>query len=170
MKRILLGLFGVLLLLLLIAFLFRTTIALRMMERVVATNLGSDWVSGLHVLLCGAGSPLPDPKRSGPCTAVIAGEHLYIVDAGAGSSRVLSRMRLPQGEIDLLLQWRGMLWAFEVKLTSAPQPEDLRRLRAAVRVAQEVGEGLGRGALLLGAVPPRGAVRLRPSRPAPGWC
>lgn len=35
-----------------------------------------------------------------------------------------------QHEIDLLLQWRGLLWAFEVKLTSAPQPEDLRRLRA----------------------------------------
>jgi ribonuclease Z len=78
MKRILPGLFGALLALLLIAFFFRTTIALRMMERVVATNLGSDWVSGLHVLLCGAGSPLPDPKRSGPCAAVIAGQQVFV--------------------------------------------------------------------------------------------
>jgi hypothetical protein len=53
MKRILLGALGALLTLLLIVFFFRTTIALRVMERVVATNLGSDWVSelpdGLHV-------------------------------------------------------------------------------------------------------------------------
>ena len=28
---------------------------------------------GLHVGLCGAGSPFPDEKRSGPCTAVVAG-------------------------------------------------------------------------------------------------
>lgn len=34
-----------------------------------------------------------------------------------------------------------------------PAAEDLPRLRAAVRVAQEVGEGLGRGALLLRRLP-----------------
>ena len=89
MKRILLGLFGALLALLLIAFFFRTTIALRMMERVVASNLASDWVSelpdGLHVVLCGAGSPLPDPNRSGPCVAVIAGQQVFVVDAGSGA-------------------------------------------------------------------------------------
>ena len=33
--------------------------------------------------------------------------------------------------------------------------EDLRRLRAAVRLAEEMGEGLGRGQILLGAVPAR---------------
>ena len=93
MKRTLLGLFSALLALLLIAYFFRTTIALRMMERVVATNLGSDWVSelpdGLHLVLCGAGSPLPDPKRSGPCVAVIAGQQVFVVDAGSGASRRL---------------------------------------------------------------------------------
>jgi ribonuclease Z len=107
MKRILLGLFGALLALLLIAFFFRTTIALRMMERVVATNLASDWVSelpdGLHLVLCGAGSPLPDPKRSGPCVAVIAGQQVFVVDAGSGASRRLSELRFPQGRIDAIL-------------------------------------------------------------------
>ena len=107
MKRILLGLFGALLVLLLIAFFFRTTIALRMMERVVATNLGSDWVSelpdGLHIVLCGAGSPLPDPKRSGPCVAVIAGQQVFVVDAGSGASRRLGNLRFPQGRIDAIL-------------------------------------------------------------------
>jgi ribonuclease Z len=107
MKRILLGLLGALLVLLLIAFSFRTTIALRVMERVVATNLGSDWVSelpdGLHVVLCGAGSPLPDPGRSGPCVAVIAGQRVFVVDAGSGASRRLSELRVPQGRIEAIL-------------------------------------------------------------------
>ncbi len=107
MKRILLGLFGALLMLLLIAFFFRTTIALRMMERVVTTNLGSDWVSelpdGLHLVLCGAGSPLPDPKRSGPCVAVVAGQQVFVVDAGSGASRRLGDLRFPQGRIDAIL-------------------------------------------------------------------
>jgi ribonuclease Z len=82
---------------------FRTTLTLRLMGRLVAANFQSDLVQelpdGLHVALCGAGSPLPDPDRSGPCTAVVAGEQLFIVDSGAGSSRVLSRMRIPQGKI-----------------------------------------------------------------------
>jgi ribonuclease Z len=77
------------------------------MERVVASNLATDLLhelpDGLHVALCGAGSPLPDPGRSGPCTAVMAGERLYLVDVGSGSSRVLSRMRIPQGRIEGIL-------------------------------------------------------------------
>jgi ribonuclease Z len=107
MKRILLGLLGALLLLLLIAFFFRTTIALRVMERAVATNLTSDWVSdlpdGLHVVLCGAGSPLPDLKRSGSCVAVIAGQRVFVVDAGSGASRRLNELRVPQGRIEAIL-------------------------------------------------------------------
>jgi ribonuclease Z len=58
---------------------------------------------GLHVGLCGAGSPLPDPGRSGPCVAVIAGRRLFVIDTGSGSSRNLSRMRLPQGHIEGIL-------------------------------------------------------------------
>ena len=34
-----------------------------------------------------------------------------------------------------------------------PSRQDLRHLRAAVRVAEEMGQGLGRGALLFGALP-----------------
>jgi ribonuclease Z len=86
-----------------LAYLFRAPLAMRFMERVVARNLGAGLLGelpdGLHVGLCGAGSPLPDPERSGPCVAVIAGSSLWIVDAGSGSSRVLSEMRIPQGRI-----------------------------------------------------------------------
>jgi ribonuclease Z len=54
---------------------------------------------GLHITLCGAGGPLPDPKRSGACVAVVAGEKLFIVDAGTNGMRNLGRMRYPQGDI-----------------------------------------------------------------------
>ncbi len=66
----------------------------------IASRPATDLVRELHLVLCGAGSPLPDPKRSGPCTAVIAGKRLFIVDVGSGASRVLSRLRIPQGEIE----------------------------------------------------------------------
>ena len=64
--------------------LLRGPIALRVMDRALARNLAADPFAalpdGLHVLLCGAGGPLPDPVRSGPCTAVIAGRTLVVVD------------------------------------------------------------------------------------------
>jgi ribonuclease Z len=107
MKRVLLGLLVLVLVVAGVGYAFRTTIALRLMERVVTSRLQSTLLDelpdGLHVALCGAGSPMPDPQRSGPCTAVIAGKRLYIVDVGAGSPRVLNQMRVPQGEIDAVL-------------------------------------------------------------------
>jgi ribonuclease Z len=104
MRRLLLGLLAVLVLAASLGYAFRRPITLRIVENTVASNLATDLVrelpDGLHAVLCGAGSPFPDPRRSGPCTAVIAGKRLYIVDAGSGSSRVLSRLRIPQGKID----------------------------------------------------------------------
>ena len=50
---------------------------------------------GLKVFLCGTSSPLPDPDRAQACVAVLAGEILYLVDAGAGSARVAALGRLP---------------------------------------------------------------------------
>jgi ribonuclease Z len=106
MRRILLGLGALMLLLLVAVWALRTPIALRLVERTVAANLATNLLAelpdGLHVALCGAGSPLPDPLRSGPCTAVIAGDRLFLVDAGSGASRVLTRLRIPQGEIEAL--------------------------------------------------------------------
>lgn len=104
MRRLLLGLLAAFVLAASIGYAFRRPITLRIVENTVASNLATDLVrelpDGLHVVLCGAGSPFPDPRRSGPCTAVIAGKRLFIVDAGSGSSRVLSRLRIPQGKID----------------------------------------------------------------------
>jgi ribonuclease Z len=76
-------------------------------EVVIEKRLGANSVSeledGLHVVLCGAGSPLPDPVRSGPCVLIIAGDTLVTVDAGSGSTTNLLDMQVPLGEISAQL-------------------------------------------------------------------
>src|SRR5215475_8319083 len=39
------------------------------------------------VVMLGTGTPLPDPARSGPATAIVANETAYLVDAGTGVVR-----------------------------------------------------------------------------------
>ena len=84
-----------------VLFAARGPLALRLMERGLARNLAADPLAalpdGLHVLLCGAGGPLPDPVRSGPCAAVIAGRTLVVVDAGSGGARNLQRIGFAPG-------------------------------------------------------------------------
>jgi len=62
------------------------------LERNATANPIASRPDGLHVILCGAGGPLPDPNRSGPCVVVIAGEHIYLVDAGSAAARGLIRV------------------------------------------------------------------------------
>jgi ribonuclease Z len=61
----------------------------------------SDWQGdgALHVVLCGTGSPLPDPNRAAACTAVVAGDAMYVVDTGPGSSERLQLDRMPLGAL-----------------------------------------------------------------------
>jgi len=84
--------------------LLRDQIGLALFRQMMARAIGSDAMAslpdGLHVGLCGAGSPMPDPRRSGPCTAVIAGKRLFVVDSGEGSTKTLSLMGLPPGRVD----------------------------------------------------------------------
>ena len=40
-----------------------------------------------QVVLLGTGTPLPDPERAGPSTAIVVGGNAYVVDAGAGVVR-----------------------------------------------------------------------------------
>lgn len=65
----------------------------------------SDWLEdgGLHVVLCGTGSPLADPERAGPCTAVIAGGHFFLVDVGPGSWENVQTWRLPRAQLSGVL-------------------------------------------------------------------
>jgi ribonuclease Z len=88
----------------LLVWIFRGPIAVRVMSRVVESNLRADRIGdlpdGLHVLLCGAGGPMPDPVRSGPCVAIIAGNSLYVVDAGSGSARNLTTSGYPPARVE----------------------------------------------------------------------
>lgn len=74
-------------------------IAERGFERTVTQRLGANPMAnledGLHVYICGAGSPLADPKRSGPCIGVMAGKKLFVFDAGTNGSQNLGQMGFP---------------------------------------------------------------------------
>jgi len=80
------------------AFVSRGSIGVALMRRTAARSIFNDTIAalpdGLHVGLCGTGSPFPSPTRSGPCTAVVAGGRLYIVDAGRGAASIIARMGL----------------------------------------------------------------------------
>lgn len=90
-----------------VAYAFRGQIAMSLVERQLKQNLTGDPIAalpdGLHVALCGTGSPMQSADRSGPCVAVIAGKRFIVIDAGSGASRVLARMNLPPGRIDEVL-------------------------------------------------------------------
>ena len=83
---------------------FRGEIATRIYERAaaraMAENLREDLPDGLHAIFCGTGSPLPDRTRAGPCLGVIAGQHLFVFDAGEGASETLQLMGVRQNEIE----------------------------------------------------------------------
>ncbi len=90
-----------------VALVFQRQIATHLLEQVAHRNVGRnilpDLPDGLHLALCGTGSPFPDPTRAGPCSAVIAGERLFIVDTGEGSARNLGYMGIPASKIEAIL-------------------------------------------------------------------
>lgn len=85
----------------------RAGIAKAIMSRGAETAMGQNTIAelgpGLHMTICGAGGPMPDIKRSGPCVAIIAGEKIFLVDAGTNGVRNLARMRYPLGNITAVL-------------------------------------------------------------------
>ena len=103
MRRVLIPVLAVLALLVLLVFAFRAPLVLRILRLGAERNLASDPIGalpdGLHVVLCGAGGPLPDPLRSGPCTAIVAGHSLFVVDAGTGGARNMGQMGVPPGQL-----------------------------------------------------------------------
>ncbi|MBW2415341.1 MAG: MBL fold metallo-hydrolase [Deltaproteobacteria bacterium] len=107
MKRLSIAVLVVLVIAVTLAWLNRAEIGLRLVDRLVARNLASNLLDelpdGLHVALCGSGSPLPDPGRAEPCVAIAAGSRVYVVDAGSGGTRNLQLMRIPVGRIDAIL-------------------------------------------------------------------
>ena len=83
----------------------RSKIVMQLANRMVASSTSESnpigqLIDGLHVGLCGAGSPFPDPRRSGPCTVVVAGKRMFVFDSGGGAARNISRMQLNPGQIE----------------------------------------------------------------------
>ena len=87
-----------------LAWLFRGPISLRVMRVALEANMQADSIGelpdGLHVSLCGAGGPLPDSARSGPCVAIVAGDSLFLVDAGSGAARNLINVGYPPFRVE----------------------------------------------------------------------
>ena len=75
----------------------------RAVSQGIAVDATADLPDGLHVILVGTGSPLPDPMRAGPMTAVLAGDRLFIVDAGGGAARRFGELRLPWTKVEGVL-------------------------------------------------------------------
>ncbi len=69
----------------------------------MTSNVIHDLPDGLHVALVGSGAPLTDPRRVSPCTAVIAGRNLYIIDTGPSSIRKLEIMRFKPEDVTAVL-------------------------------------------------------------------
>lgn len=68
-------------------------------ERQVGVDASAALPDGLHVYVCGSGSPMPDAERAGPCIAVLAGKEGFVFDAGSGSIRKLGRMGFPMNRL-----------------------------------------------------------------------
>lgn len=85
-------------------YVLRAPISLMVAKRVAAQRLASDPLKGLpdglHVAICGAGSPMPDEQRGGPCTLVIAGQQIFVFDAGNTSARNINKMGFNAGLIE----------------------------------------------------------------------
>lgn len=98
------GLLVVLLVAAATAFHFRGEIATRLVARAAAQGMAADLPAtlgdGLHAVFCGTGSPLPDRTRAGPCFAVIAGDRVFVFDAGEGASETLSLTGVPHRAIE----------------------------------------------------------------------
>lgn len=102
-RKIGFSLLGLVLTGLLLSFALRDWLAQRAFETAIERNVGVDRSAalpdGLHVYLCGSGSPMPDADRAGPCLAVLAGRQGFVFDAGAGSIRKLGRMGFPMDRL-----------------------------------------------------------------------
>jgi len=107
MKKLGLGLLLLLLLLVGAGLLFQQQIGERIFARAVDNAIDRDVLGtlpdGINVVLCGSGSPLPDPTRAGPCSAVVIDGKMFIVDIGGGAVRNLGQMGLAPGATEALL-------------------------------------------------------------------
>lgn len=103
-KRILIALVGLAVVAVLGFNLFKAQIAERAFHRAIDRNAGVDRSAslsdGLHVYMCGTGSPMPDASRAGPCLGVLAGDRAFVFDVGSGGVRNLGAMGFPLARLE----------------------------------------------------------------------
>jgi ribonuclease BN (tRNA processing enzyme) len=66
-------------------------------------DVNSDTQQRTTVVLLGTGMPRPDPRASGPATAVVVGDRVFLIDAGPGVMRQLSAAKLPINGVTAVL-------------------------------------------------------------------
>lgn len=138
----------------------RGWLAERAFQRALDTTVGVDqtaaFADGLHLYVCGSGSPMPDANRAGPCVAVLAGNQAFVFDSGSGSIRKLGRMGFPMPKLqaaflthlhsdhidglgELLLQ----AWVAGGRSAPLPVygPEGTDKVLAGFRSAYEIDQG-----------------------------
>ncbi len=105
-KKIMKIIFFVLLFFASLAVVFQSKLGFGLAQQMANRRMSFDQMShlpdGLHVGLCGAGSPLPDDRRMGACTLVVAGKRLFVFDTGNGASRNIGKMGFVQGQIEAI--------------------------------------------------------------------
>lgn len=67
-------------------------------ERMASQRVQQDRLAalepGLYIALCGTGAPLPDPSRAESCAVVVAGNNMFVIDSGSGSTTNIAGMGL----------------------------------------------------------------------------
>ncbi len=90
-----------------VAYVFQRPLGMALVRRFVDQGLANRLIAslpnGLHAGLCGSGSPMPDPARSGPCVLVVAGQRTFVVDTGEGGPRTLALMGVQPAQIEGVL-------------------------------------------------------------------
>jgi len=107
MKKATIALAGLIVIVVAVMVAFQAQIGSALFKRVIGQNLDDHRIAslgdGLHVGLCGTGSPMPNPGRAGPCNVVIAGNQTFIVDIGEGGARNIALMGVDTSDASGLL-------------------------------------------------------------------
>lgn len=106
-KKIALGLGALIIVALAVGIGFQRPIGEWLFQRAVEQNTKRDTIAdlddGLHVGLCGTGSPMANPDRAGPCNIINAGDQMFLVDIGEGGGRNLTLMGFDSSNLDSVL-------------------------------------------------------------------
>ena len=77
------------------------------------------------MVILGSGTPNPDPDRSGPAVAIIAGGRAYLVDAGPGVVRRAAQAVRDRGIDALRVERLGIAFNYPPPFGPYRRPPDL---------------------------------------------